>query len=262
MKYVFEDLEEIKKKTEEAGGITSLLDFDGVLSAIAPTGGEAFISDENITLLKECAKLFPVAIITGRTFDNIKKKIDIKNVLYIASHGLEWEEDGKYHVKPIPKEIIEIINLAKDKIKPLMNRYPGMIFEDKSFMFAVHYRIMDPKLTETFIKEMTSILEPIVQKNKLRLDHNLMTFELRPEIDWDKGDSVLFAESYFNKKTGKSLVPIYIGDGLTDEDAFAVLKKDGISIRVGETKTSTAKWYLRDQKEVDLFLKWLLDLKL
>jgi len=261
MKNLFDNISEIKTQIEKTGGAILLLDFDGVLSAIAPTPDEAFISKENKTLVKACTERFPVAVITGRTLTEIKKKVGLKNLFYISSHGLEWEEDGEYHLKPIPKEVTEAINFAKEKIKPLMNRYPGMIFEDKSFMFAAHYRIMKPELVGTFIKEVTSILEPIVKQHKLRLDHNLKTFELRPEINWDKGDSVLFAENHFNKKTGEKFVPIYIGDGLTDEDAFIILKEKGIAIRVGENKTSEAKWYLRNQKEVSLFLKWLLSLK-
>lgn len=265
MKNLFDNISEIKEQIEKAGGAILLLDFDGVLSAIAPTPDEAFISEENKALVRACALRFPTAIITGRELAQIKKKMDMKdekNIFYIASHGLEWEEDGKDHAKTIPKETLEAINLAKEKIKPLMNRYPGMIYEDKSFMFATHYRIMNPELVDAFIKEVTLILEPIVEQHKLRLDHNLMTFELRPEIDWDKGDSVIFAEKHFNKKTGKKFMPIYIGDGLTDEDAFNVLKENGIAILVGETKTSTAKWYMHDQKEVGLFMKWLLSLEL
>jgi len=261
MRNLFENITEIKSQIEQAGGATLLLDFDGVLSAIAPTPDEAFISEENKALLKACAERFPVAVITGRELSEIKKKMKVENLLYIASHGLEWEEDGKDHAKTVPKETMEAINLAKEKIKPLLPRYPGMIFEDKSFMFAAHYRIMDPALIDAFVKEVNSILEPIVKQYNLRLDHNLMTFELRPEIDWDKGDSVKFAEEHLSKKTGKKFMPIYIGDGLTDEDAFAVLKEKGISIRVGEDRKSVAKWYMKDQKEVALFLKWLLSLK-
>ncbi|MEK7539388.1 MAG: trehalose-phosphatase [Patescibacteria group bacterium] len=260
MKNLFDDIQKIKKLIEKKGGAVLLLDFDGVLSAIAPTPDEAFISDENTALLKECAKRFPVAIITGRELSDIKKKMNIKGLSYIASHGLEWEEDEKYHIKPIPKETIKTINSAKQKIKSLISCYPGMIFEDKSFMLAIHYRIMNPNLVSKFKREIKKILKPILKNNKLRLDHNLKTFELRPEIDWDKGDSVLWAEEHFNKKTGKNFRPIYIGDSLTDEDAFTALKKDGITIRVGEKKKSAARWYLRDQKEVSLFLKWLLSL--
>lgn len=260
MKNLFENIDEVKKLIEKAGGATLLLDFDGVLSAIAPTPDEAFISEENKTLLKECVLHFPVAIITGRELSEIKNKANLKGILYIASHGLEWEEDGKYYVKPIPKEITKIIKSAKEKIQSLTKRYPDMIIEDKSVMFAAHYRTMDPKLIESFIKEVIYILKPIVEEHKLRLDHNLMTFELRPEIDWDKGNSVLFAKKHFNKKTGKKFIPIYIGDGLTDEDAFVALKDFGITIRVGRDETSRAKWYLKDQKEVSTFLKWILSL--
>ena len=259
MRNLFENISEIKEQIEKTGGAILLLDFDGVLSAIAPTPNEAFISEENKRLVEECAERFPIGIITGRGLAQIKKKMGVKDILYIASHGLEWEEDDKDHVKPIPKETTDAINLAKEKIKPLISRYPGMIFEDKSFMFAAHYRIMSSELVPAFIKEVTSILEPIVKERKLRLDHNLMTFELRPEIDWDKGDSVLFAEKHLNKKIGKNFMPIYIGDGLTDEDAFRVLS-NGITIRVGEDKKSKAKWYLRNQEEVGLFLKWLLEI--
>jgi len=261
MKKLFDNISEIKMRIEKKGGAVLLLDFDGVLSAIAKTPDEAFISNENIELVKKCVELFPVAVITGRTLEDIKKKMDIKDLFYIASHGLEWEEEGKYHVKPIPKETIAAINSAKERIRPLVSRYPGMILEDKSFMFALHYRIMKPELIDAFIKEATSILEPIVEQNNLRLDHNMKTFELRPDINWDKGDSAIFAEKYFNKKVGGKFIPIYIGDSLTDEDAFKAIREHGITIRIGENKESAAEWYMEDQREVALFLKWLLSFR-
>lgn len=258
MKYVFKHFSVIRKDIQRAGGAILLLDFDGVLSAIALSPDEAFITKKNKKLLKACAKHFPTAVITGRTLDDIKEKVGLKDIFFIASHGLEWKENDKHHIKEIPKETIDAIQKAKEKIKSLESRYPGMIFEDKSFMFAAHYRKMNSKSAAIFIKEMNQILKPIVKNSKLRLDHNLKTFELRPEIDWDKGDSALFAIDYFRNKTIKKLMPIYIGDGLTDEDAFRALKK-GIAIRVGKNKKSVAKWYLKSQKEVGVFLKWLLN---
>lgn len=234
-----------------------LLDFDGVLSAIAPTPDKAFLSEENRELLKQCADNFPTAVITGRMLNDIKTKIGLSGLLYIASHGLEWEEVGKYKVKPISQKIAESIDLAKQKIKPLLNRYPGMIFEDKSFMFAVHYRIMNPALAGKFRREVLGIIKPILEKNELRLDHDKKTFELRPKIDWDKGDSALFAEKHFQKTTGKKFLPVYIGDSATDEDAFLALK-NGLTIRVRPKKGSAARYYFKSRKEVDKFLSWLL----
>lgn len=259
MKNFFGNVSEARKLIEKAGGVFLLLDFDGVLSAIAPAPDEATISASNRELLKQCNQLFPVAVITGRTLAEIKKKVKVEGLLYIASHGLEWEENGKYHVKPIPKKIIEAVNFAKRKIRPLLNRYPGMVFEDKSFMLGVHYRIMNSSIVGRFKREILKLLNPILERGGLRLDHNKKTFELRPDVNWDKGDSALFAEDYFRKKTKKMLASVYIGDGLTDEDAFRVLK-NGVTIRVRPKKGSAAKYYFKSRKQVDEFLKWLVKL--
>jgi trehalose-6-phosphatase len=58
-------------------------------------------------------------------------------------------------------------------------------------------------------------------------------------------------------KSHKKIMPVYLGDGKTDEDAFLALRGKGITIRVGKNKNSVAGWYVRNQKEVNLFLKWL-----
>lgn len=56
----------------------------------------------------------------------------------------------------------------------------------------------------------------------------------------------------------KDVVPIYIGDDTTDEDAFKVLKNKGITIFVGKPKPSYAQYYLKDPNEVKEFLKRIL----
>ncbi len=265
MKYFFENTSEIEQKIKKAGGAILLFDFDGVLSAIAPTPEAAIITDEYASLLKQCADRMPVGIITGRTLENIRTKTHEKKVLYIASHGLEWEEDGQDHIKPIPKEAAEAIKLGLEKIKPLQNRYPGMLLEDKNSSVVVHYRLVAPETVPDFIKEVEAILRPFAEEHNLRLDNSIMNFELRPKIDWDKGDSALFAIDHF-RKIKKDLVPIYIGDSATDEDAFEALDQDGISIRVNSAENegveSAAQWYLKDQSEVGRFMKWLLSLNL
>jgi trehalose-phosphatase len=57
------------------------------------------------------------------------------------------------------------------------------------------------------------------------------------------------------------VLPLYLGDDITDEDAFWVLRERGIGIRVGEQDDqprTTAQYRLRDQEEVrHFFAKFL-----
>lgn len=238
-----------------------LFDFDGVLSAIAPTPEDAFLLERNKRILEELCDILPVAIITGRDTDVIKGKVGLNKIFYVASHGLEWEEDGVRYFKEIPREMKDGIEQAKKMIKPLLERYPGMIFENKPFSFGVHYRIMNSKLINSFKKEVLNILNPIVKSNNLKLDHNKKTFELRPNMSFDKGSAVIFTLSYFQKKYNKTFKPLYVGDALTDEDAFlAVNSKNGLSVRVRPKKDSVAKYYFKSRKEVDGFLSFLVEL--
>jgi len=56
-------------------------------------------------------------------------------------------------------------------------------------------------------------------------------------------------------------MPVYLGDDVTDEDAFGMLKNKGLTIYIGKPKESQAKYYLKDTQEVFKFLtgvaKWL-----
>ena len=58
-------------------------------------------------------------------------------------------------------------------------------------------------------------------------------YELRPDIDWDKGSAFSWLLDAMDF-VGPEIFPFYIGDDITDEDAFEALVGQGIGIVVGE----------------------------
>jgi trehalose 6-phosphate phosphatase len=66
------------------------------------------------------------------------------------------------------------------------------------------------------------------------------------------------------RHTAKNLetLAIYIGDDQTDEDAFVALKDSGLTIVIGENKSSQAQYYLNNTSEVVEFLRQVLELEL
>jgi trehalose-phosphatase len=80
--------------------------------------------------------------------------------------------------------------------------------------------------------------------------------ELAPNIPWDKGKAALF----ILQELKRNYLPIYVGDDATDEAAFKALNEDGVTIRVGKSKKTAAKYYLKGQWEVSRFLKHIYNL--
>ena len=87
-------------------------------------------------------------------------------------------------------------------------------------------------------------------------------FEIQPDIDWDKGKALLKLMEALGIHAEDSLI-IYIGDDLTDEDAFRALPNQGVGIVVadGATRLTRAQYRLADPKEVCAFLARLADLE-
>ena len=80
-----------------------------------------------------------------------------------------------------------------------------------------------------------------------------MVYEIRPRVNWNKGAAAGRIREHLGKKDA---LAIYVGDDVTDEDAFAALA-DGITIKVGVTPETTARYHLDRQEDVQTFLEWL-----
>ncbi|MBI2474419.1 MAG: trehalose-phosphatase [Candidatus Taylorbacteria bacterium] len=239
------------------GGCVLILDFDGVLSPIVKNPEKAVLAKGNLDNLKRCAERFPVAIVSGRLLSDVKKRVGLPGLLYFGTHGSQWEEKGIIRNLKIGPEITKAMAEAKRELTALGRDYKGMILEDKRNTFSVHYRQMTNTDANKFVKEALGIFGPYLKAHPLRLDHDKKTFELRPDGIFDKGQSVRFCVEHF-KRPG--LMPIYIGDSVTDEDAFKAIP-DGLSIRVRRKKGSAAKYFFKGRREVDQLVSDLAELK-
>ena len=258
MKYVFLDLPEIKKRTDKSGFVL-LLDFDLTLSPLAPSQKDAFLPEITRSILKKIISYAPVVIMTGRKLSDIKKRVGIKGIIYIGNHGLEHNLDKKNKILLTPVYKNALLQTKKEVIRKLKT-YRGIKFEDKKYAFALGYRLVKKNKIQSLESTFRKIQKEIEQEGLLEARLNKKTFEVRPKIGIDKGTASRLALKTIKYKLHKKVLPIYVGDAETDEDAFRALAH-GITIKVGKSKKSLAKWYLRDQKEVALFLRWLLSLK-
>ena len=250
MKYVFKDLAYIKNKLKNSN-FALLLDFDLTLSPLAKNPARAILPDDTRTLLKKLSKHINIAVITGRTISDIKKRIKLSKITYIGNHGLEYEVKGTTKSAPLSALPKEGLKDVKKRFLNIKRKYSGVIVEDKKLTLALHYRLLLPQNKYAFMSDIKKI-KINLEKYSLRGILYKKTLEVKPEGKENKGTASLF----ILKKFGNPKQVIYIGDGKTDEDAFRALPQ-GITIRVGKSKHSLAKYYLNNTKEVKKFLMWL-----
>jgi trehalose-phosphatase len=75
--------------------------------------------------------------------------------------------------------------------------------------------------------------------------------ELAPRVSWNKGAAAL----HIMERLGKKYLPLCVGDDLTDETLFDAFRETGITIRIGRSQKTAAKFYLKGQWETSLLLK-------
>jgi len=163
--------------------------------------------------------------------------------------------DGTETVLEDVKKYPPLLDRIETSLQPLRTSYPGVIIERKRFSLAVHYRLLKD---ESLIPPLeTSLSGTVTQFSQYKLTSGKKVFELRPSIDWHKGKAVQVITNEIYGNTADSY-PVYIGDDLTDEDAFRAIKGWGAGILVGvEGQPTLADYSLKDTTEVGEFIERL-----
>ena len=126
---------------------------------------------------------------------------------------------------------------------------------------AVHYRLADPEQRA----KVTALVNKLLRQSaeQLKVTPGKMVYELQPKIDWHKGKAVAHLLQMLGLDTD-DVVPLYMGDDITDEDAFRALAGRGIGIIVGNpddpevaNRATAADFVLQSTVEVKQLLNTL-----
>jgi alpha,alpha-trehalase len=236
------------------------VDFDGTLSPITPDPEAATLVYGAAEALKHLAEQCPVAVLSDRDLDDVRSRVNLPGIWYAGSHGLElMAPDGAYHKNERGCAVIPVIERAAAQLRATLAHVPGILVEHKRFAVAVHYRDVPPE----HIGEVIASTRRLGQWEDLRVISGRKRVELRPDIESDTGTTVSWIRDQVKGQHG--VLPMYIGDDLTDEAAFDAVRLDGIGIVVrhsehGDRQTA-AKFILESPEQVREFLergaKWL-----
>lgn len=228
-------------------GIFFMFDFDGTLSPIVKHPKDSILPLNIKKWLRQLLKKknVKIAIITGRSLIDIKNRTKISGVFFAANHGLEISYNNNFLLCLGKKFKKHILSLSQ-KLDKELRQIPNVYIENKLLSASVHYRMVPKKYHKALERLVRSIAQPYLNKFNLQLSSGKKVFEIRPSNFWNKGMAV----EWLLKKYGQGHIPVYVGDDITDEDAFKNLSKNGITVRIGNKSASHAKYFIKHISEL------------
>ncbi len=238
------------------------LDYDGTLTPIRDRPEDAVISDNMRDAVRRLAEQVPVCVVSGRDRKVAQNLMGLDNLIVAGSHGFDiWSPAGGTIQREEGASFEGLLHEVETRLRVELEDIPGALIEPKKSSVAAHFRLV-PKEQQSHVREIvTAILNEHPQE--LKVTPGKMVFEIQPKLDWDKGKAVLYLLGELGLDRD-DVVPIYLGDDITDEDAFRALAGHGIGIFVGSAndpeaadRTTTADYGLRTIGEVEEFLNRL-----
>lgn len=233
------------------------IDYDGTLTPIVDDPEDARLAEEARDLLERLKERSTVVVVSGRDLDDVRQMVGVDGLDYAGSHGFDIvEADGTRH--QYGEEYLPALDEAEEQLRPLLGDIPGARLERKRFAIACHFRQCDD---DDVVAVEEAVEDVAGGQPRLRTTGGKRILELRPDLDWDKGRALL----WFLETLGldrDDVVPLYVGDDLTDEDAFDAIRERGIAVVVrgeDDERPTSAHYALADTEEVRRFLEQLLD---
>lgn len=234
------------------------LDYDGTLTPIVEDFTQAFLPEATRRTVVDLAQRCPVAIVSGRDVEVVRQLVGLDDVYYAGSHGFEirgprgWRQNLEKGV-----EFLAELDDAERQLHEKLAAILGAAVERKRFSIAVHYR----RATDADVARIEAAVDEVLSGHRgLHKGHGKKVFRIQPRIEWDKGHAVIWLLEQLDLDR-PDVLPVYAGDDITDEDAFAALAERGVSLVVRDPvdRPTSADYALADTDDVRRLLTFLAD---
>jgi trehalose 6-phosphate phosphatase len=237
------------------------LDYDGTLTPIVERPEDAVISQRMRSAVRRLAERCPVCVVSGRDRQVVQELMGLDNLIVAGSHGFDiWSPEGTIE-RAEGGEFHALLDEVKARLHEELDLIEGALVEPKRSSVAAHYRLVEDEEQPRVREVVDNILAE--HPDELKVTPGKMVYEIQPKLDWDKGKTVLYLLETLSLDRD-DVVPLYLGDDVTDEHAFAALARRGIGIFVGRAddpevagRTTAADYVLHSTEEVRQFLDTL-----
>jgi len=206
-----------------------LLDVDGTLAPIVDRAEDAHVPEATRSLLIEVTRRYAlVACVSGRRAQAARQIVAIGSIAYVGNHGAELLAPGSAQARPLNPAMAELGQRVAEFAAEADTGQLRMLrvrLEDKGVIAAFHWRgAPDEEAAAAAVREIAERAE----SQGLAVHWGRKVLEVRPPLELQKG---LGVAELLREGSGASEEPftafaaaLYVGDDLTDVDAFRALR--------------------------------------
>jgi trehalose 6-phosphate phosphatase len=230
----------------QAGSVSLFLDFDGTLVEIADHPQDVIVAPSLPQALAALSDKLEgrLAVVSGRSLAALDHLLGPVPIAMAGSHGGEFRPSRSAPVQPLAEPLPAS---ACEAMAAFAKAQGDLVFEAKPFSVAVHYRDR-PEVADALL----AYAQRIGAEHGLRLKHGKMVIEMSMPGS-DKGNAVAH---FMDLAPFAGTRPLFAGDDVTDEDAFAAVRRyDGGGILVGPMRATRALWHLDNVAAVHRWLE-------
>jgi len=235
------------------------LDYDGTLTPIVDRPEDAVISESMREAVRDLATRCTVCVVSGRDRAVVQELMGLRSLVVAGSHGFDiWAPEAGTIEREEGREFEALMGEVETRLRDELGGIDGALIEPKKVGVAVHDRLVADADRPRVRAAVETVLAD--HPDELKMTPGKRVYEVQPRIDWDKGKAVRYLLDALGLDRD-DVVPLYLGDDITDEHAFEALGDDGIGIFVGdvadperEGHPTAADYLLRNPAEVEQFL--------
>ncbi|MGQ0480642.1 MAG: trehalose-phosphatase [Pseudonocardia sp.] len=232
------------------------LDYDGVLTPIVERPEDARMTRQMRRVVRELAGRCPVCVVSGRDRAVVQELMGLDDLVVAGSHGFDiWHPERGTLEHTAASGYEDLVEEITGRLRTELVELAGVGIEPKRASVAVHYRhVPGPDR-----HRVSDLVERLVAErpDELKVTPGKMVYELQPKLDWHKGAAVGYLLDVLGL-SGPDVAPVYLGDDVTDEDAFRALHGLGVGVYVGDPsaldRETRADFRLNDVDEVQELL--------
>jgi trehalose 6-phosphate phosphatase len=245
---VFKALGEVGEQVAAAPRLLLALNHDGVL---VPWADRPMTEAVRASLhsLSSADKL-TLAVLSRRERADLQERVGIPGIYYAGNHGLEISGPGWMFIEPTAAALAPALKEAQNELQERLRHIPAVHIEDKGFALALRL----DSVPADDLEEVKRIIHAALAKasHPFQLVAGDKVYEVRPRVYWNEATAI----GRIKEQLGQpDALTIYVGHE-ANEEAFAALV-DALTVRVGESPTTAAKFTVDSADSVPRFLQWL-----